>query len=254
MPNHVKIAFSGAHSTGKTTAANGLADRLKDAGHVTALVSGNSRRCLNPINRDTSALSQRMIFFGQALGETCAEMYAESIFGGPPSALYPTSEVIGGTVFRFPDRPGPLTPPGISVCERTIMDNLAYLTTLIPDYDGPDSVCREMGPEASLFIGLRQLAERQLLPSYSMIFHTVIDESVEVEDDGVRDTDPVYRADIQRRLNAIWKDSLRRVKHPDKVMLSLEFRGCEDAVGRITDFLKGFRADMPVRPASALAS
>lgn len=88
----MKIAFIGAHGVGKTTLCYDLAARLKRQDRVVDLVMEVARRSPLPINRDTTVEAQRWILHTQI-----AEEISASAAGG------------------------------IVICDRSVLDNYAYL-------------------------------------------------------------------------------------------------------------------------------
>ena len=88
----MKIAFIGAHGVGKTTLCYDLAARLKRQDRVVDLVMEVARRSPLPINRDTTVEAQRWILHTQI---------AEEISAGAAG--------------------------GIVICDRSVLDNYAYL-------------------------------------------------------------------------------------------------------------------------------
>lgn len=99
----MKIAFIGSHGVGKTTLCYDLAARLKRQDRAVDLVKEVARRCPLPINRDTTLSAQSWILHTQIADEIAA------------AAQY---EVV--------------------ICDRSVLDNYAYLvnqTGRLPAYD-----------------------------------------------------------------------------------------------------------------------
>ncbi len=88
----MKIAFIGSHGVGKTTLCYDVAGRLKRQDRVVDLVMEVARRCPLPINRDTTLTAQAWILHTQIADEIAA--------------------AAGG---------------GIVICDRSVLDNYAYL-------------------------------------------------------------------------------------------------------------------------------
>jgi GTPase SAR1 family protein len=88
----VKIAFIGSHGVGKTTLCYELAARLKKQDRVVDLVMEVARSCPLPINRDTTIDAQAWILHTQIAQEIAAAARG-----------------------------------GVVVCDRSVLDNYAYL-------------------------------------------------------------------------------------------------------------------------------
>jgi predicted ATPase len=88
----VKLAFIGSHGVGKTTLCYELAARLKRQDRVVDLVMEVARGCPLPINRDTTEAAQAWILHTQVAQEIVASARG-----------------------------------GIVVCDRSVLDNYAYL-------------------------------------------------------------------------------------------------------------------------------
>jgi len=88
----VKIAFIGSHGVGKTTLCYELAARLKKQDRVVDLVMEVARSCPLPINRETTIDAQAWILHTQIAQELAATARG-----------------------------------GVVVCDRSVLDNYAYL-------------------------------------------------------------------------------------------------------------------------------
>ena len=88
----MKIAFIGSHGVGKTTLCYELAARLKKQDRVVDLVMEVARGCPLPINRDTTVDAQAWILHTQVAAEIAASARG-----------------------------------GLVVCDRSVLDNYAYL-------------------------------------------------------------------------------------------------------------------------------
>ena len=88
----VKLAFIGSHGVGKTTLCYELAARLKRQDRVVDLVMEVARGCPLPINRDTTEAAQAWILHTQVAQEIVASARG-----------------------------------GMVVCDRSVLDNYAYL-------------------------------------------------------------------------------------------------------------------------------
>jgi len=99
----VKIAFIGSHGVGKTTLCYDLASRLKRQDRAVDLVKEVARRCPLPINRDTTLSAQAWILHTQIADEVAASAQND-----------------------------------IVICDRSVLDNYAYLVNQagrLPAYD-----------------------------------------------------------------------------------------------------------------------
>jgi GTPase SAR1 family protein len=99
----VKIAFIGSHGVGKTTLCYDLASRLKRQDRAVDLVKEVARRCPLPINRDTTLSAQAWILHTQIADEVAAAAQND-----------------------------------IVICDRSVLDNYAYLVNQagrMPAYD-----------------------------------------------------------------------------------------------------------------------
>ena len=104
----MKIAFIGSHGVGKTTLCYELAARLKKQDRVVDLVMEVARSCPLPINRDTTIDAQAWILHTQVAQEIAA--------------------VARG---------------GVVVCDRSVLDNYAYLVHASGRREAYDALVRE---------------------------------------------------------------------------------------------------------------
>jgi GTPase SAR1 family protein len=99
----MKIAFIGSHGVGKTTLCYDLAARLKRQDRAVDLVKEVARRCPLPINRETTREAQAWILHTQIADEVATAAQND-----------------------------------IVICDRSVLDNYAYLVTSAgrqPEYD-----------------------------------------------------------------------------------------------------------------------
>ena len=99
----MKIAFIGTHGVGKTTLCYDLASRLKRQDRIVDLVQEVARACPLPINRETTLQAQAWILHTQIAHELAAS-----------------------------------AANGIVICDRSVLDNYAYLVHQAgrrPEYD-----------------------------------------------------------------------------------------------------------------------
>lgn len=99
----MKIAFIGSHGVGKTTLCYDLASRLKRQDRAVDLVKEVARRCPLPINRDTTLPAQAWILHTQIADEIAAVAQNDVV-----------------------------------ICDRSVLDNYAYLVHQVgrlPEYD-----------------------------------------------------------------------------------------------------------------------
>ncbi len=143
----MKIGIMGSHGTGKTTLALRLAAEMKqrEPGKTVSMVAETARNCPWPINKATTEEAQRWIFLEKMRQELEASRSAD-----------------------------------IVVCDRTVLDNLAYaeragLFHLVMDF----------------FHG----AIRWMKTNYDRI-HFLRPAGVPIAADGFRDTDPDFQAEI----------------------------------------------------------
>jgi GTPase SAR1 family protein len=99
----MKIAFIGSHGVGKTTLCYDLASRLKRQDRAVDLVKEVARRCPLPINRETTLAAQAWILHTQIADELAAVAQNDVV-----------------------------------ICDRSVLDNYAYLVHQagrLPEYD-----------------------------------------------------------------------------------------------------------------------
>lgn len=136
-----KIAFIGAHGVGKTTLCFELAARLKRMDQRVDLVKEVARSCPLPLNRQTTVAAQSWILHTQIAREIEAALDQDWL-----------------------------------VCDRSVLDNYAYLVALYGRREPFDQIVRE-------WIG-----------SYTLLAWVPILDRPRY--DGVRDTDRAYQQRI----------------------------------------------------------
>jgi GTPase SAR1 family protein len=144
----VKIAFIGTHGVGKTTLCYDLASRLKRQDRVVDLVQEVARTCPLPINRETTVDAQAWILHTQIAQELAASRH-----------------------------------DGIVICDRSVLDNYAYLVHHAgrrPDYDA---------------------LVRQWVTTYDCLFKVPIIDPPTF--DGKRDVSQAFQHDIDRGIDAL---------------------------------------------------
>ena len=104
----MKIAFIGSHGVGKTTLCYDLAARLKRQDRSVDLVKEVARRCPLPINRDTTLAAQAWILHTQIADEIAAAAQNEVV-----------------------------------ICDRSVLDNYAYLVNQAGRLAAYDALVRE---------------------------------------------------------------------------------------------------------------
>ncbi|MBK8230854.1 MAG: ATP-binding protein [Candidatus Eisenbacteria bacterium] len=107
-PHCLKVAFIGTHGVGKTTLTFELAARLKRRNYRVELVKEVARRCPLPLNRDTTLEAQAWILHTQIALEI------ESVRGYD-----------------------------VLICDRSALDNYAYLVAQCGRLEPYESVVRE---------------------------------------------------------------------------------------------------------------
>jgi nicotinamide riboside kinase len=186
----IKVAFSGTHSTGKTTACDALAARLEAAGVKTMRLPEVARACPWPVNRDASPAAQRWIFHRQCLEELDAM------------------------------REAGLRGIDVVICDRAILDNILYskwhfdkaVSDCCMDRDG---FLPEPGGDVYAWGFWRDawsLFNRPGagLDGYDLVFLTAPDGGA--SDDGFRDTDEAWRLKIAGDFRTFWKFARDEVK------------------------------------------
>lgn len=144
----MKIAFIGSHGVGKTTLCYELAARLKKQDRVVDLVMEVARSCPLPINRDTTIDAQAWILHTQIAQEIAAASRG-----------------------------------GVVVCDRSVLDNYAYLvhaTGRRPSYDA--------------------LIEEWVATYHALIKVPVLDPP---SFDGTRDTSMHFQREIDRLIDTL---------------------------------------------------
>jgi GTPase SAR1 family protein len=104
----LKIAFIGSHGVGKTTLCYDLAARLKRQDRAVDLVKEVARRCPLPINRDTTLSAQAWILHTQIADEIAAAAQNDVV-----------------------------------ICDRSVLDNYAYLVNQVGRLPAYDALVRE---------------------------------------------------------------------------------------------------------------
>ncbi|MEP6590410.1 MAG: AAA family ATPase [Gemmatimonadota bacterium] len=147
----MKIAFIGSHGVGKTTLCYDLAARLKRQDRVVDLVAEVARSSPLPINRETTVAAQAWILHTQIAREIAAEA---------------TSEIV--------------------ICDRSVLDNYAYLVHQAGRQDAYDALVREW------------------LGSYSGLFKVPITAAPSF--DGKRDVSESFQHDIDAVIDTLAAD------------------------------------------------
>lgn len=137
----MKIAFIGTHGTGKTTLCFQLAAHLKRLDRHVDLVKEVARHSPLPLNRQTTLDAQRWILHTQIAEEIAAEARHDCV-----------------------------------VCDRSVLDNYAYLVHRVGRRPVLDALVREY------------------LPGYTALFRVPV--LGELSFDGVRDTSPAFQREI----------------------------------------------------------
>lgn len=143
-----KVAFIGTHGVGKTTLTFDLATRLKRRDYRVELVREVARKCPLPLNRETTVAAQAWILHRQMALEIELAIGHE-----------------------------------ILICDRSALDNYAYLVEAQGRLEPYDTMVRHWMPSYTLLAWVPPL-ER---PSY----------------DGVRDLDPGYQERIHARIGEL---------------------------------------------------
>jgi thymidylate kinase len=144
----MKIAFIGTHGVGKTTLCYDLASRLKRQDRIVELVQEVARACPLPINRDTTLQAQAWILHSQIAHELAASASG-----------------------------------GIVICDRSVLDNYAYMVHQAgrrPEYDA---------------------LVREWVTTYDFLFKVPIINPPTF--DGKRDTSQAFQADIDAGIDAL---------------------------------------------------
>jgi len=182
----VKIAFIGSHGVGKTTLCYELAARLKKQDRVVDLVMEVARSCPLPINRDTTIDAQAWILHTQVAQEIAAAARG-----------------------------------GVVVCDRSVLDNYAYLVHATGRRRSYDALVREWVATYHALIKVPVLHP----PSFdgtrdtSMQFQLEIDRLIDTLADAMHV--PCITLDITRRDQ--WVDEVLRASglplHPPQISL-----------------------------------
>ena len=146
--SRLKIAFIGSHGVGKTTLCFDLASRLKRLDLSVDLVKEVARACPLPINQDTTIDAQAWILHTQIAEEIAAAS-------------------------RYP----------VVVCDRSVLDNYAYLTVRAgrqPEYDA---------------------LVRQWVTTYDGLFKVPIIDAPTF--DGTRDVSAAFQAEVDRVIDGL---------------------------------------------------
>jgi len=144
----LKIAFIGTHGVGKTTLSFELAARLKRLDYSVDLVKEVARSCPLPLNQETTLDAQTWILYTQVAREIESARDHQAL-----------------------------------VCDRSVLDNYAYLV-------------EKFGPQEPL-----ESVVRRWLPTYSLMVRVPVLE--EPRYDGVRDTDLLYQHRIDRTIDRL---------------------------------------------------
>ena len=144
----LKIAFIGSHGVGKTTLCYDLASRLKRLDLSVDIVKEVARACPLPINQDTTVDAQAWILHTQIAEEIAAAS-------------------------RYP----------VVVCDRSVLDNYAYLIVRAgrkPEYDG---------------------IVREWVTTYDGLFKVPIVDAPTF--DGTRDMSAAFQAEVDRTIDGL---------------------------------------------------
>lgn len=155
------IVVIGAQGTGKTYLSHKLEKELKSRGKTVELVDEVARSCLWGINEQSTFLSQRWIFHEQMRKELETE-------------------------YKNPD---------IILCDRGIVDNLAYAERL--HNRGENFPITE-------YLQMVEIA-RYWSQKYDYIIHMPLNLN-RLKDDGVRSTDISFARDIDKKINKLLGD------------------------------------------------
>lgn len=147
----MKIAFIGSHGVGKTTLCYDLAARLKRQDRAVDLVAEVARSSPLPINRETTLQAQAWILHTQIAREIAAEAQND-----------------------------------IVICDRSVLDNYAYLVHQAGRQDAYDALVREW------------------VRSYSGLFKVPITAAPSF--DGRRDVSEAFQRDIDAVIDELARD------------------------------------------------
>jgi nicotinamide riboside kinase len=160
----LKIAFVGTHGVGKTTLCFDLAAQLKRLDLAVDLVKEVARRCPLPINEETTLDAQAWILHTQVAEEIAA------------MAMY---EVV--------------------VCDRSVLDNYAYLVARVGRKPELDTLVREWikGYDALFKVPVISAptfdGKRAVSPTFQLEIDALIDSLVEAFEVPVVRLDPLDR-------------------------------------------------------------
>ena len=144
----LKVAFIGSHGVGKTTLSFELAARLKRLDYPVDMVKEVARSCPLPLNRDTTVEAQAWILYTQV-----------------------AREIEGAWNHR------------VLVCDRSVLDNYAYLVTKFGRLEPYDTVVRSWLHSYALLAWVPVLGDPRF--------------------DGVRDTDRLYQRRIDETIGEL---------------------------------------------------
>ena len=147
----MKIAFIGSHGVGKTTLCYDLAARLKRQDRAVDLVAEVARSSPLPINRDTTLSAQAWILHTQIAREIAAEAQND-----------------------------------IVICDRSVLDNYAYLVHQAGRQPGYDALVRDW------------------VATYHGLFKVPITAAPSF--DGKRDVSEVFQHDIDAVIDTLAKE------------------------------------------------
>jgi hypothetical protein len=210
----LKIAFSGAHGTGKTTAARSLVKLLRKEGYGGTLVAATARYCPFPINREATPEAQKWIWDRQVEAE------AEAMSHGERQGL----EFV--------------------VCDRTIMDSLCYTfwhrekaralegwTRSDPGKATPITAWDWIRDKTNEFV-------KEHLRGYDLIWLTKPDRRP-LKEDGVRDADKGWQTEIAEIFGNSWHSLKEFIDHcTDKPLPAKTFRGAGKSAEDVLALLK----------------
>jgi thymidylate kinase len=195
-----KIAFSGAHSTGKTTAFESVQSYLKERGLKVYPIQGVARSCPFPLNKEGTPEGQKWIFHKQALLE---------------------EEAYGKILESKND--------GVILCERSIFDNLIY-TAYLEQHDHFD----QKWSFNKYFTLLARNMTRY--PPYTLLIRTKPWPNTAVVFDGVRDQDPQYRNTIHTMFNSFFNNELERKIFGPYINLVMDPDSVEERLSEIDSY------------------
>ncbi|MDR1039458.1 MAG: ATP-binding protein [Deltaproteobacteria bacterium] len=190
----LKIAFSGVHSTGKTTAVNALAERYSGTGMRVVRIPEIARSCPWPVNRAAGAEAQRWIFHRQMTAEL--EAAHEAAGDGGDSLI---------------------------LCDRTALDSLVYSKWHEERSRGG------LGAKSWAWVPVIQHYFKAVcLPSYDAVFVTCLRGGA--AEDGFRDTDTVWQQRIHLMFDSAWGEIRRQMELFGRTKpLILDYTTIEDA-------------------------